>query len=345
MSKAFAWRPLALLPILKASACAETDKDWLTERRLDLYHCSMDHIIADLNELCSKDIYLRFADNLIRLSRAFYHLLVLDGAEVAAATMCDTRPCPVCTCPHDELDRTDKAFPYRHTETVKAQVEAARREHLDDRGQIKPNHISKVFVCLHVVFDIAYDIVCDIGYDLMLHFIYFQVEQEQRRLKHKLTTENAYFKAKDFDHIACAPKEELHQFLIGLYGEHMLPATLHEYERLLRSDLYSTGVDKDGNKKYVISKKMMAGVWARLRDRLASIGSSTSMVEVSSDYAAHFHDMFVKNHDGKHMTGGRIKILLLNLPFMLRDLIAPEVMCIQTYTSFLVSYMTSYTIS
>jgi hypothetical protein len=179
----------------------------------------------------------------------------------------------------------------------------------------------------------------------MLHFIYFQVEQEQRRLKHKLTTENAYFKAKDFDHIACAPKEELHQFLIGLYGEHILPATLHEYERLLRSDLYSTGVDKDGNKKYVISKKMMAGVWARLRDRLASIGSSTSMVEVSSDYAAHFHDMFVKNHDGKHMTGDRIKILLLNLPFMLRDLIAPEVMCIQTYTSILVSYMTSYTIS
>ena len=93
MSKAFAWRPLALLPILKASACAETDKDWLTERRLDLYHRSMDHIIADLNELCSKDIYLRFADNLIRLSRAFYHLLVLDGAEVAAATMCDTRQC------------------------------------------------------------------------------------------------------------------------------------------------------------------------------------------------------------------------------------------------------------
>ena len=345
MSKAFAWRPLALLPILKASACAETDKDWLTERLLDLYHRSMDHIIADLNELCSKDIYLRFADNLIRLSRAFYHLLVLDGAEVAAATMCDTRQCPVCTCPHDELDRTDKAFPYRHTETVKAQVEAARREHLDDRGQIKPNHISKVFVCLHVVFDIAYDIVCDIGYDLMLHFIYFQVEQEQRRLKHKLTTENAYFKAKDFDHIACAPKEELHQFLIGLYGEHILPATLHEYERLLQSDLYSTGVDKDGNKKYVISKKMIAGVWARLRDRLASIGSSTSMVEVSSDYAAHFHDMFVNNHDGKHMTGDLIKILLLNLPFMLRDLIAPEVMCIQTYTSFLVSYMTSYTIS
>jgi hypothetical protein len=38
------------------------------------------------------------------------------------------------------------------------------------------------------------------------------------------------------------------------------------------------------------------------------------MLEVTPDYAAHFFDMYVKNHDGKHMTGDRIKILLLNLP-------------------------------
>jgi hypothetical protein len=109
----------------------------------------------------------------------------------------------------------------------------------------------------------------------------------------------------------------------------MLPATLHEYERLLRSDLYSTGLDKNGNKKYFTTKTMMAAIWARLRDSLASIDSSTSMIEVTPDYAAHFYDMYVKNHDGKHMTGDRIKILLLNLPFraMLRDLILPEVMC------------------
>ena len=55
------------------------------------------------------------------------------------------------------------------------------------------------------------------------------------------------------------------------------------------------------------------------------IDTSTSMVEVTPDYAAHFYNMYVKNHDGKHMTGDRIKILLLNLPFVLRDLVLPEV--------------------
>ena len=169
----------------------------------------------------------------------------------------------------------------------------------------------------------------------------------QRRLKHKLTPENAYFKAKDFDHVACAPKEELHQFLIGLYGEHMLPATLHEYERTLRDDKYSTGVDCNGNQKYIITKAMMVQIWARLRDRLASIDGSTSMIEVTSDYAAHFYDMYVKNHDGKHMTGDRIKILLLNLPFMLQDLILPEVMCtpLTFRIQYRIRYCTSYTIS
>ena len=51
----------------------------------------MDQIIADLNELCSEDVHLHFAEHLslIRLSRAFYHVHVLDVSQVAAATMCD----------------------------------------------------------------------------------------------------------------------------------------------------------------------------------------------------------------------------------------------------------------
>ncbi len=113
-------------------------------RQLDLYHRSMDHVIADLNELCSNNLYLRFADNSIRLSRAFFHVLVLDGTEVAAATMCDTRQSPVCRCPHQDLDRTDVAYPYQHSDEVKARVNTAHDEQLDKQGQVKPQHQAKV---------------------------------------------------------------------------------------------------------------------------------------------------------------------------------------------------------
>ena len=107
----------------------------------------MDHIIQDINDLCSRDIYLRFADDKVRCARTFYHALVMpvDGAEVVAALLCDVNQCPVCTCPHSELDRTDISYPYRDSETVKRAVEeAARSEHLDEDGEVKDRHGDEV---------------------------------------------------------------------------------------------------------------------------------------------------------------------------------------------------------
>ena len=53
--------------------------------------------------------------------------------------------------------------------------------------------------------------------DILSYIIFVsQVERLVRLLKHKLRPENAYFKAQDFEVILSAPKEELHQFLIGL---------------------------------------------------------------------------------------------------------------------------------
>jgi hypothetical protein len=153
----------------------------------------------------------------------------------------------------------------------------------------------------------------------------YQVDKLVRLLKHKLRPENAYFKAQDFEVLLSAPKEELHQFLIGLYGDHLLPATMYEIEKVLRGPDSIKGFDKNKAPIYVVSKKRLKVVWKRLRDRLASVDSSTSTVEITNDYAAHFYDMFINKHDGKHMTGDSMKILLLNLPFLLRDLLAPEV--------------------
>ena len=103
-----------------------------------------------------------------------------------------------------------------------------------------------------------------------------------------------------------------------------IPAAMYEYTMTLRREDLVT-VSQQGNQQFIVTNKMMEDVWKRLRDRLASVSSSTGMVEISTDYAAHFFDMYVQNHDGKHMTGDSIKILLLHLPFLLRDLITPEV--------------------
>lgn len=148
----------------------------------------------------------------------------------------------------------------------------------------------------------------------------FQVKAKEREIKHKLRPHNAFLRGKDLDLPAICPREELHQFLIGLYGEYVLPSSLHMYMQVLRAPELYYSPDSP-----VITEAMIRRVWTRLRDRLSSLDSSASMVQVTTAYATHFIDMYVDKHAGKHMTGDRVRILLLTLPFLLRDLIAPEV--------------------
>ena len=61
-----------------------------------------------------------------------------------------------------------------------------------------------------------------------------QVAKAERTLKHKLRPDNAFFKALHFDIFKCVPKEELHQFLLGLFGDHIVPSTMYEYTMALR---------------------------------------------------------------------------------------------------------------
>jgi len=149
------------------------------------------------------------------------------------------------------------------------------------------------------------------------------VKAKEKEIKHKLRPHNAFLRAKDLDLPAVCPREELHQFLIGLYGEYILPASLHMYNQVLRAPELYKSPDRP-----LVSDAMLRGVWTRLRDRLSSLDSSSCMVEVTTAYASHFIDMYVDKHTGKHLTGDRMRILLLTLPFLLRDLIAPEVLLI-----------------
>ena len=151
MSKSYAWRPLGLLPILKVSTCDNTDVEWQRFRRLDLYHRCLDPIIAEINALCTEDKYYRFADNMIRKGRCFFHLLSLDGAEIAAATMCSTEKCPTCECPWDDLDSTEEIYPLRSTADVKRRVEAAQSKFLNPNGSIKYRCKTKVRGILVIV--------------------------------------------------------------------------------------------------------------------------------------------------------------------------------------------------
>jgi hypothetical protein len=50
------------------------------------------------------------------------------------------------------------------------------------------------------------------------------------------------------------------------------------------------------------------------------------MKTLSTDYSIHFHDLYIDGKENAKLTGGRMKMLMLTLPFMIRDLITPEVL-------------------
>ena len=57
------------------------------------------------------------------------------------------------------------------------------------------------------------------------------------------------------------------------------------------------------------------------------------MITLSTEYAAHFHDVYINGKENAKMTGDRMKMLMLTLPFMVCDLIAPEVIvCTGSYS-------------
>ena len=77
----------------------------------------------------------------------------------------------------------------------------------------------------------------------------------------------------------------------------------------------------------------------------ATVVADTSMITLSTAYAAHFHDIYIDGKENAKMTGDRMKMLMLTLPFMVRDLIAPEVLIswyilVHTYTYHVAQCMT-----
>ena len=175
-----------------------------------------------------------------------------------------------------------------------------------------------------------YDIIYKCIYDIQFCS---QVAAVEKELKMKIRPENAYFQLHNHDFLSFLPREELHQFLLGTYGEYVIPSSMHLIKKELRKPEFVLrhASGPGGITKHLVSNAMLTGVWERLRNRLSAIDSSTAMIEVTVEYAAHFYDMYVEGHTGKHLSGDRIRILLLNLPFLFRDLIAPEVIACDIY--------------
>jgi hypothetical protein len=100
-----------------------------------------------------------------------------------------------------------------------------------------------------------------------------------------------------------------HRYL-GLFGDHIVPAVLYRYTQVLRRPdlVISKG-------KPLVATERIKNIWKRLADRFATVVADTSMITLSPAYAAHFHDIYIDGKENAKMTGDRMKMLKLTLPF------------------------------
>jgi hypothetical protein len=78
---------------------------------------------------------------------------------------------------------------------------------------------------------------------------------------------------------------------LGLFGDHKVPAVLFRYTQVpLQPDL----INSKG--KPLVTTARLNAVWKRLSDWFAMVVADTYMLTMSTEYAAHFHDIFI---DGK----------------------------------------------
>jgi hypothetical protein len=128
-------------------------------------------------------------------------------------------------------------------------------------------------------------------------------------------------KLTDLNVLTC-PKDE---WFLLLYWEHIIPAMVHSNTQVLQKpDLIWH--DRYEVAHQIMSNQAAARVFRHLADRLQGVVADTSMLTISPKYAAHFLEVYVKKTENAKFIGDRICFLImLTLPFVVLDLIAPEV--------------------
>ena len=110
-----------------------------------------------------------------------------------------------------------------------------------------------------------------------------EAENSEKALKMKICPMNAFLKCYNLEFLTALPREELHQFLIGVYGEYIILSAFHSIKSVLRKPEFILRTSDKGVNTYLVTNDMLENVWVRLRNRLSSLDSSTSLIEVTSD--------------------------------------------------------------
>ena len=119
----------------------------------------------------------------------------------------------------------------------------------------------------------------------------------------------------------------MHMAVIGLFGTHICNSIVHKIRTTLRNESFIKGRTTEGNPIYIISEAALEDVFDRLCERLQHFRSTRSGFQLTIKYTAHFKSVFLRGKGT--FTAGRMLLLMMALPFALRDLLNQELASIR----------------
>ncbi len=99
------------------------------------------------------------------------------------------------------------------------------------------------------------------------------MEEAEKALKMKIRPRNSFLSCYKLEFLSALPREKLHQFLVGLYGEYIIPSAFHSIKSVLRKPEFILRTSRNEVNTYLVTNDMLDNVWVRLRDRLSSLDS------------------------------------------------------------------------
>ncbi len=86
-----------------------------------------------------------------------------------------------------------------------------------------------------------------------------------KALKTKIRPRNALL-CYNLEFLSALPREEpeLHQFLVGSYGECIIPLAFHSIKSVLRKPEFILRTSENGVCTYLVTNDMLENVWVRL---------------------------------------------------------------------------------
>ena len=110
-AKLFAWRVLALLPVITRKQCKVLSEESKSDFRFRMLQLAMNKLMDQLGQLCAKIMYVLCADGRYRKCRFFLQYCIMDGMEVMSQTGCGAVGCLQC-----HVKRENLANPHRYSD-------------------------------------------------------------------------------------------------------------------------------------------------------------------------------------------------------------------------------------